>query len=182
MKIFYLVLILLYFSSCTKSQKSISGTLTIDKEIQTKFSDGPHPGTFEGSSKTYINGVLIDSTHLLEPKQKLINADIQEVKIRSIVFDTCRSFLSGDTIVIEFNQINPFHSIGTIRLKIIENNFSIFMLEKNKETFIEKGSLVLNDKTNRPKNEIMGKLTFQYFNKEKNKEFSFKGPFICTIE
>jgi hypothetical protein len=183
MKQFLLLFSLMYLFSCVTHSQGETGVIVIDKSLTNSFSDGPLPGVSGGPYRVYINGVLVDSSSTDTGVEFLHNAHIRDLNGNHFPFDTCRTFFIGDTLTIEFSEMNAI-SPDRIKVNIINKKYSICFVSFNsgKEIIATNHSLVLNKDIDKKGQVILGDIVFSLLDEEKNKQYSFRGSFICTIE
>ena len=140
------------------------GKLIIDKKIEKKFFKKPP--------------IRVGST---------INSYIKDVNRAFPLFDTCRSYFSRDTLIIEFTDIMSFYrnspnSRNRLKLKIINSKYYPFYIKENKVYEATPVSLKFRKRIKRKGQEIIGELEIDFQEPNTNFFQSLKGPFRCTVE
>ena len=180
---YFTVILLICFIACDAQVPKEKQGFSIDKTLENKFSEGPLPGVRGGAYKTYLDGVLVDSS-AKDEIQYLYNASIRDIKGNYFFpFDTCRSYLSDDTLFIHFSKMN-IKEADSIRVKITGENLIVDFIPHGKHTSIRatNATLTVNKEVNQKGLVFLGNISFQVTDNIKNKEYLFKGAFICTVE
>ncbi|HRF18928.1 MAG TPA: hypothetical protein PK977_12210, partial [Chitinophagaceae bacterium] len=60
---YFTVILLICFIACDAQIPKEKQEFSIDKTLENKFSEGPLPGVRGGAYKTYLDGVLVDSSN-----------------------------------------------------------------------------------------------------------------------
>lgn len=180
---YFTVILLICFIACDAQVPKEKQEFSIDKTLENKFSEGPLPGVRGGAYKTYLDGVLVDSSNE-DGIQYLYNVSIRDTKGNYFLpFDTCRSCLSNDTLFIHFSKMN-IKEADSIRVKITGENLIVDFIPHGKHTSIRatNATLTVNKEVNQKGLVFLGNISFQVTDNIKNKEYLFKGAFICTVE
>lgn len=157
--------------------------LVIKKGLSNKFSEGALYASYGGADKTYINDTLVDSTAESANDEKLYNADIKELRGGHLPFDSCRSFFSGDTLLIEFKEINAFPPSDKIKVKVINADWYVYFVKSNNEENLAlPKSLVFKESVKKRGQEILGELAFTLLDSTNKRVYLFRGPFVCKVE
>jgi hypothetical protein len=168
---FTLLLLTTIIFSCIYAQTK-SGKLEIDKNLQHHlFSFLPY-----GTKVYYPEDTSI---HFIS------NADIVDLNNNRVrIFDTCRSYFSTDTLVIEYKEIGSFRN-GKLILKIKKKIYWVYLADeeglKTKETVIPQ-QLTFKKKIKKKGDEIFGELKVEFYSKMAKHTFFLNGPFRCFIE
>lgn len=183
MKGFFLVHFLIYLFSCATHSQGGGKEFIVNEKLKNKFSDGPLPGVRGGPDRVYLNGVLVDSTYIKSDIHFVYNASIRDINGNHLPFDTCTSFFDGDTLMFVFKEMNE-PSSDKIEVRIINKTYSIiFTLNNSNEGIIASNeSLILNSDLGIRKRVVLGDIAFLVNDKVNNKQYSFKGSFICKVE
>lgn len=183
MKIIYLLLFLPNLISCSTYSQKKTEKLIIDKKLKNKFSRGPHIAVRGGPQRVYIDSVMVYSTDSSTDIEVLINADIQELNWKYLPFDSCNSFFSDDTLMIELRNTFAFVP-DKIKVKVINNDYYVYFIKdkENKEFLAIPKSLTFKSRIYKKGQKILGELMFDFLDPETNRKYSFKGPFVCIVE
>lgn len=183
MKALFYFFSFVFFLSCNIRSQEYLDTIIVDKNLENKFSEGPLPGVRGGAYKTYLDGVLVDSS-AEDGIQYLYNASIRDIRGNYFFpFDTCRSYYSEDTLFIHFSKMN-IKEADSIRVKITGKKIIVDFILYDKNTSIRatNPTLTVNKKINQKGQVFLGNISFQVNDNIKNKEYLFKGAFISTLE
>ena len=152
MKGFFLVHFLIYLFSCATHSQGGGKEFIVNEKLKNKFSDGPLPGVRGGPDRVYLNGVLVDSTYIKSDIHFVYNARIRDI--------------NGNEV------------------RIINKTYSIIFTSNNSNEGIiaSNESLILNSDLGIRKRVVLGDIAFLVNDKVNNKQYSFKGSFICKVE
>jgi len=170
------ILILLFcLNACSSYSQNKPGRIIIDKKLESRFFENPPIRAQEGSLKVYTDSILVESNDSINNWSIVINSSVKEVRKTFPLFDSCKSFFYGDTLIIEFKDISQF-TMDKIRVKIINETYYPFYIKENEEHMATPISLKFRNKITKKGEEINGELEIDF------QEYSFKGPFRCVVE
>lgn len=110
------------------------------------------------------------------------NADLKEFNKKHLTLDTCRSFFSDDTLVIEFGRIRKRSSDKIFIMITEERSWGFLESEEISIVSAELKSLAFKYEVNKRGDEIYGELIIDIPDKNGNLKYAFRGPFRCIIE
>ena len=153
-------------SSQTKPNK-----FKIDKNLKHNLFDFLPYGV-HGDPNSDVETEFVSNALIIEPNNNKHKA-----------FDTCRSYFSKDTLVVEFRSITPFFTDKLI-LKIKNKNYWSYLVNEGAKIEIigMPKSLIFKKKIKTKGQEIFGELAADFFSEKLNQTFSYAGPFRCIVE
>ena len=181
MKYLFIVLLIFNLNSCSSYSQKETGRIIIDKELESRFFENPPIRAQEGFLRVYTDSILVESNDSINNWGIVINSHIKEINRTFPLFDSCKSFFNGDTLIIEFKDISKF-ILDKIRIKVIKNRYYPFYIKGNEEYMATPISLKFRNKIERKGQEIIGELEIDFQQSNTNLLQSFKGPFSCVVE
>ena len=181
MKYFIIFFFSLGLINCSVKSQEASNKLIIDAKLSNALFNNTSY-IQEGYNKSYIDSVLIDSSSVSET-ETFLNAKIRDLKGKHFPFDTCRSFYSSDTLMIEIRNtfITPS---DRILIKLIRDDVSTYFITATGDRLFEAGTnrLVFKKAVKKKGDVIFGKLEVEFKNAKADSLFSYQGAFMCSIE
>jgi hypothetical protein len=166
------------FIHCSSNAQKNSGILIIDKYLSHHLFEELIIQAGSGYDKMYIDSVLVYSDSS-DNGNILINADISRNDFP--YFDTCKSFYSRDTLMIEFTNISKMFYDEKILIKLYKDKYLAFFIGEKEYTVVPE-YLKFKNPINKKGQEIFGELSFKLEDKDGNLKYALKGPFRCIVK
>jgi hypothetical protein len=180
MKYFFLGLFLFNLFACSTRSQTPHGIIVIDSSLNLPFFENPPVRSQEGTITVYKDSQLFeyDSINNLDV---VINSYIKNKDKDMLMFDSCESYISGDSLIIEYKNLTKILK-DKIKIKIIGNEYFPYYIKDNIEYPAIPVSLKFREKFERKGQEIFGELEMDFLEPNTNIKKSFKGPFVCVVE
>ena len=180
MKYFFCGLLLFNLLACSSRSQVPHGRIVVDASLNLPFFTNPPIRAQEGTIKVYKDFQLVEYDSI-NNRDVVINCYIKNKDKDMLMFDSCESYISGDSLIIEFKELTKIIP-HRIKVKIIEDKYYPYYIIDNIEYPAIPVSLRFREKFERKGQKIFGELEIDFQQPSTNIKRSFKGPFVCVVE
>ena len=181
MNFFFLSLFLFNLIACSSHSQLNQGIIVIDKSLNLPFFENPPIRAQEGTIKVWDDSGMLIRDDTINNEDVVINCYIKNKDKDMLMFDSCESHISGDSLIIEFKDLSKTFT-HRIKVKIIGDKYYPYYIKNIIEYPAAPVSLKFREKFERKGQEIFGELEIDFQEPNTNIKKSFKGPFVCVVE
>lgn len=157
-----------------------NGRIVVDASLNLPFFTNPPIRAQEVTLKVYKDSQLVEYDSINDG-DVVINCYIKNKDKDMLMFDSCESHISGDSLIIEFKDLSKILP-HRIKVKVIGDKYYSYYIINNIEYPATPVSMKFREKFETKGQEIFGELEIDFQEPNTNIKRSFKGPFVCVVE